>query len=143
MSAIIVLIIRILMVVCIYGFLGFAFLALWRELKKTTEQQDATAQPLLYFTIDGTENLQFSQPEIFIGRSVENDIQVIDETVSQQHARIYYQNKNWMLEDSQSTNGTFLNGEIIHSPTVLISEDRIDIGNKTLIVKPAKEQSAA
>ncbi|MBM3137960.1 MAG: FHA domain-containing protein, partial [Chloroflexi bacterium] len=110
MSAIVVLIIRILMIVSIYGFLGLAFLALWRELKKTTEQQAANAQPSLSLIIDGSENLQFSQPEIFIGRSANNDIQVIDETVSQHHARIFFQYDHWMLEDSRSTNGTFLNG---------------------------------
>jgi len=134
MSAIVVLIIRILMIVSIYGFLGLAFLALWRELKKTTEQQAANAQPSLSLIIDGSENLQFSQPEIFIGRSANNDIQVIDETVSQHHARIFFQYDHWMLEDSRSTNGTFLNGEVIHAPTILIEEDRIDIGNKTMVV---------
>jgi pSer/pThr/pTyr-binding forkhead associated (FHA) protein len=142
MSAIIVLIIRILMVACIYGFLGFALIAMWRELKRTTEQQTATARPTLSLTIDGTENLQFSQPEILIGRSVENDIQVIDETVSQQHARIFFQNNHWMLEDSQSTNGTFLNGDMIHSAAVLIEEDRIDIGNKTIVVNPSKGRTS-
>jgi pSer/pThr/pTyr-binding forkhead associated (FHA) protein len=142
MSAIIVLIIRILMVACIYGFLGFAFLALWRELIKTTEQQAATAQPSLSLKIDGTENPHFSQPEILIGRSAENDVQINDETVSLQHARIFYQNNHWMLEDSRSTNGTFLNGDIIHAPTVLIDEDRIDIGNKTLVVNPSRGRSS-
>jgi pSer/pThr/pTyr-binding forkhead associated (FHA) protein len=143
MSAIIVLFIRILMVASIYGFLGFAFFALWHELKKTTEQQAATAQPSLSINVEGKENLQFSKPEIFLGRSAENDIQIIDETVSQQHARIFYLNNNWMLEDNQSTNGTFLNGEIIHSQTVLIEKDRIDIGNKTLIVSFSKDHSSA
>lgn len=143
MSAIIVLVIRILMVVCIYGFLGFAFFALWRELKKTTDQLTAFTHPSLSIHIEGKEKLQFNQPEILVGRSAENDIQVIDETVSQQHARIYYQNSNWMLEDSQSTNGTFLNGEIIHAPAVLIEKDRIDIGNKTLIVSLSKNRSSA
>lgn len=143
MSAIIVLIIRILMFACIYGFLGFAFLTLWRELKKSTDQQAATAQPTLTINIEGEDNLRFSQPEILIGRSIENDIQIINETVSQQHARIYYLNSNWMLEDSQSTNGTFLNGEIIHSPIVLIDGDRIDIGNKTLIVSLTKGHISA
>jgi len=142
MSAIIVLIIRILMVACIYGFLGFALIALWRELKRTLDLQTAAIHPRLSLTIDGSENLQFQQPEILIGRSVENDIQVIDETVSQKHARIFFQNSHWMLEDSRSTNGTYLNGEIIHAAAVLIDEDRIDIGNKTIVVNPTKGQTS-
>ena len=134
MSAIIVLIIRILMVLSIYSFLALALLTLWRELKKTSERQATLAHPAITIHIEGKAKRQFLQPEILIGRGLENDIQLTDETISLQHARIYHLNENWMVEDSQSTNGTFLNGESIHSPTVLVDQDRIDIGSKTLEV---------
>lgn len=134
MSAILVLVIRILMVVSIYGFLALAFLALWRELKKTSSDQAALAHPTITLLIDGDTRKTYTQPEILIGRGTENDIPLEDETISHRHARIFFLNNNWMIEDSQSTNGTYLNGEIIHAPAVLIDEDRIDIGSKSIEV---------
>lgn len=75
--------------------------------------------------------MEFEQPEITFGRGPHHDIQISEEVVSENHARIYFLNGNWMLEDSHSTNGTFLNGERIHSPTVLVDEDTFNIGGKT------------
>jgi len=135
MSAILVLVIRILMVVSIYGFLGLAFLTLWRELKKASSDQAAMARPLISLSIEGDTRKTFTQPEIMIGRGTEMDIPLEDETISQHHARIFYLNNNWMVEDCRSTNGTYLNGEIIHSPAVLIDQDRIDIGSKSIEVR--------
>ena len=134
MSAILVLVIRILMVASIYGFLVLAFLALWRELKKYSSDQAELARPTITLLIDGDTRKTYTQPEILIGRSAENDIPLEDETISQRHARIFFLNNNWMVEDSHSTNGTYLNGEIIHAPAVLIDQDRIDIGSKTIEV---------
>lgn len=44
-----------------------------------------------------------------IGRSVENDIIVPDSYISRKHARISFENGVYTVEDSNSTNGTFLN----------------------------------
>lgn len=134
MSAILVLVLRILMVVSIYGFLALAFLALWRELKKTSSDQAALARPTITFSIEGQARKTYTQSEILLGRGTENDIPFEDETISQRHARIFFLNNHWMIEDIQSTNGTYLNGELIHAPAVLIDEDRIDIGSKSLEV---------
>jgi len=134
MSAILVLVIRILMVVSIYSFLAMAFLTLWRELKKSSSDQAALARPQISLSIEGDTRKTFSQSEILIGRGTEMDIPLKDETISQFHARIFYLNNNWMVEDSQSTNGTYLNGEIIHSPAVLIDQDRIDIGSTSIVI---------
>ena len=142
MSAIIVLILRILLVVIIYTFLGLTLFVLWRELQKTSKDQEKLAHPKISFEIDGKDDRSFVQSEIQIGRGVNNDIQIEEEVVSQQHARVYFFHNHWMIEDCQSTNGTFLNGEIIHAPTVIIEGDRIDIGNTTLEVLIDVEQKA-
>ncbi len=143
MSAIIVLILRILLVVCIYSFLGIALLALWQELRKSSKEQEALSHPKITIDIDGKSIKQYAQAEIMIGRGEENDIRFQDETISLQHARIFYFNNNWMVEDSHSTNGTFLNGETIHSPVVMIDGDRIEIGGKTLNVSFHTEPDAS
>ena len=74
------------------------------------------------------QSLVFSQPEILIGRDMENDLQLDDETVSGVHARIFFRNNQWMIEDLHSTNGTFINDERITTSTVLVSQDVIACG---------------
>ena len=134
MSAIIVLILRILLVACLYIFLAVSFVILWRELIKTIELQKSRAYPRLDFDLNNGAIMTFSQPEITIGRGLDNDILLEDETVSLNHARIYLLNKSWMIEDSQSTNGTFLNDEILHLAVILVDQDLIKVGEKIIRV---------
>jgi ABC-type multidrug transport system ATPase subunit len=48
--------------------------------------------------------------------------------VSRQHARLTVDGRRVVIEDLDSSNGTFVNGRRINRPTTLISRDRIDIG---------------
>lgn len=62
--------------------------------------------------------------EIVIGRTVSADVQVDDPRVSRVHAVIRRRGEVWQIEDQDSANGTFLDGEAvrvveIHSPTML------------------------
>jgi len=48
--------------------------------------------------------------EVYIGRSEENDVVILDETVSSRHARVILERAGvFMLQDLDSTNGTALN----------------------------------
>ena len=142
MSAIIVLILRILLVACLYIFLAVSFVILWRDLIKTIELQKSRAYPRLDFDLNNGAIMTFSQPEITIGRGLNNDILLEDETVSLNHARIYLLNKSWMIEDSQSTNGTFLNDEILHLAVILVDQDLIKVGEKIIrVIFPDNESN--
>ena len=48
-----------------------------------------------------------------IGRSRDNDIVILDQSLSRQHARIEVQGDRVLISDLQSRNGTFVNGEKI------------------------------
>ena len=50
---------------------------------------------------------------VTIGRGSENDIQLADTTVSQQHARFLVTENTLLIEDLGSTNGTYVNGQRI------------------------------
>jgi ABC-type multidrug transport system ATPase subunit/pSer/pThr/pTyr-binding forkhead associated (FHA) protein len=63
-----------------------------------------------------------------IGRSSEADIKVDDPTVSRKHARLYQEGTEFWIEDLQSTNGTFLNGERIFGKVKLKETDTIYVG---------------
>lgn len=129
MSAIIVLILRIFLIISLYGFLFLCLVTLWRELEKTIKQQSSEYSPQIQLDIMDGRILKFSQPEISIGRRSGRDIQIDNETVSLDHARIFFTNNSWMVEDRNSTNGTKLNNEALDSPVVLVDGDQIKLGN--------------
>ena len=68
-----------------------------------------------------------------IGRAVENDIVITSRRVSREHARLMRRGWRVILEDSGSTNGTFLNDERALNPVELRDADRIGIGDVTFV----------
>ena len=58
---------------------------------------------------------EFAPGEIQIGRVNGNDIVLPKGNISKRHAKIVYANGSATLSDTNSTNGTFLNGERITS----------------------------
>ena len=69
-----------------------------------------------------------------IGRSIENELRVLDPSVSRQHATIAIRSGAFVLEDLRSQNGTFVNGERIRQ-RVLCDGDRINIGEAEFIFR--------
>jgi hypothetical protein len=68
-----------------------------------------------------------------IGRAEACDIGLFgDASIEKVHARISRQGNYWLLTDSGTTSGTYLNGERIGGPAMLRSGDRILVGNSIL-----------
>lgn len=68
-----------------------------------------------------------------IGREHEsNNIVLMDDTASRQHAQIIQKGNKFYIKDSKSTNGTYLNGEKLKTETILKNQDRISIGDTTM-----------
>lgn len=137
MSEIIVLILRITMAVVLYGFLGWAFYTLWRDLKTQSDAVQGHTYPALVIRREGdaeSKSRRFAQPEITIGRDPSCDMPIANSTISAHHARLAYHHHQWWVEDQQSTNGTFLNQERIQTPTVIVSGDELRCGQVTLSV---------
>lgn len=70
---------------------------------------------------------------VTIGRAVENDIVITSRRVSREHACVRREGWRAILQDLNSTNGTFLNGERVLTPAELHDKDHIDIGDVTLV----------
>ncbi len=68
-----------------------------------------------------------------IGRDPESDIFLNDITVSRQHCRFIVDQEGLRMEDSGSTNGTYVNGERVDD-AVVRSGDEIIIGKYHLVV---------
>lgn len=79
--------------------------------------------------------------EIFIGRSNELDVVLVEDMVSRKHARISWQSDALVIEDLGSTNGTFVNGEKVKRAK-LKEGDRVLIGTSIVRVAAAETPSA-
>lgn len=136
MTEIVVLVFRILMVLVLYGFLGWIFYLIYTDLQVTNSKIISRRIPQLIITLESeTDNpLTFDEPEITIGRDKNCDISITDDTVSSLHARLSYHHNQWWVEDLQSTNGTFLNDERVFTSIVMISGDELRLGNARLMV---------
>ncbi len=85
---------------------------------------DASQQaPLLALNWDG-------RPETFlIGRASTCDIRLGEATVSRHHARLFFRDGEWIVQDLNSTNGTLLNGRPV-GRAQLHPGDRIEFADQ-------------
>lgn len=75
------------------------------------------------------ENYVLDMDKIKIGRTKKCDIQIADPFLSSEHVQLLFQNGKYYIEDLNSTNGTFLNGNrITGKPAALKNGDMISIG---------------
>jgi len=76
----------------------------------------------------GTDReVELTQLPFTIGRQGDSDLVVLDNRISRHHARITQDGDHYILEDTQSRHGTFVNGERIES-SILKNEDQISLG---------------
>jgi pSer/pThr/pTyr-binding forkhead associated (FHA) protein len=153
MSGPVVLVLRLLLTIGLYGFLVWAFTNLWRDIKLQSALLAARRIPPISLTLSlagqVTHIRRFIQAEVTIGRDPTCECPVDDEAVSARHARLSYHHNQWWLEDLNSTNGTLLNQEKLAIPTVVISGDEFRCGGThftvalvgDLIMSPAKNRS--
>ena len=68
-------------------------------------------------------------PGAVLGRGDQAEIRLEDPFASSQHARLVWEGGVVVLEDLGSTNGTYLNEELLGGPTPLHEGDRVRIGD--------------
>ena len=87
----------------------------------------------LILSLNGTVINQFfiDKPSLTIGREQGNDIVIDDAVLSRQHARVLTVEKDQIVEDLQSSNGTLLNGRPL-TRQILQHGDVIQLGSHHL-----------
>ncbi len=101
------------------------------------------AKVLLKFKDALVKEIPLDKDLITIGRKAENDIAVDNQAVSGFHAKIFKDSEGFSVEDLNSLNGTFVNGQKV-AKTPLNNGDVILIGVHTLevVVEPRKGMDA-
>jgi hypothetical protein len=137
MSAIVVLVLRILIAVALYAVAGYAFYLLWKTLIKPAGAQAGSSIPALI--LEPTEDIDletqhFDTGEVLVGRDKSCQFCLPHDTISARHAILSYHNKQWWVEDLGSTNGTFLNTMPVTTPTVLVKGDTLTLGKFNLVI---------
>jgi hypothetical protein len=77
-------------------------------------------EPGMIYDLDG---------DIVLGRGDQAEIRLEDPFASARHARVYEQGNIVVIEDLGSTNGTYLNEELLQTPRPLHPDDRVRIGD--------------
>lgn len=90
----------------------------------------------------GTDNDQLFTLPVAIGRSPNNALVLPNSTVSGTHAVISFEEQQLVVLDSNSSNGTFINGTRQTRAAVQFG-DIIQIGSFQLILRPEREEVAA
>ena len=85
--------------------------------------------------------LDFSKPELTLGRVQGNDIVLSKRNVSKQHARLTLKGEQAVVVDLNSTNGTWVNGRKITSPQPLKQGDKIYIADFIITLEPSNDGS--
>lgn len=137
MSAILLLILRLLLVVLLYAFVGWALYIIWRDLQQHSISRDEFKIPQLGLYPQAQSNLlpaTYNSREILIGREASCDFVLSDPVISSRHARLFFLQDQWWIEDLNSTNGTYLNDHLIDTATVITHGDRLQFGQIECLV---------
>ena len=72
------------------------------------------------------------QPGTTIGRASGADIQLADAYTSSEHARLRQVGDRWMLDDLESMNGSYVNGQRVRGTHQLADGDTVQLGRIVL-----------
>ena len=81
----------------------------------------------------GQDELPIYQSTVQLGRGRQNDVVLEDPNVSGKHAQFVWGRAGWSVVDLGSSNGTFVNGQMIpqRTPTPLRPGDAVGLGHPT------------
>ncbi len=98
--------------------------------RRTAPHPDVTTPRRLVITSGPRQGLELDLPseQLTIGRSSESGLMIRDDYTSTHHARLMLWNDQWVIQDLDSTNGTFLAGSRVMLPTPVPPGTPVTIG---------------
>jgi hypothetical protein len=80
------------------------------------------------------KSFPLTKDELSLGRDISNDIVINDAEISRHHAHLYRQAGGFVLEDTGSTNGTFVNGQRLMGPHLLRPGEMVLLGENISLI---------
>jgi len=137
---VIVLLLRVAFVLVLYGFVLAVVRIIVRDLRSVPDETPAFSMKgsarlmVLDSEFEGIIQKQTFQlrPITTIGRAPTNDIVLQDSYVSGEHALLSSRDETWLVQDLNSTNGTYVNRKPVRGEVELTHGDVIQIGRTRL-----------
>lgn len=82
-----------------------------------------------------------SRAHVIVGRR-HGSLRLGDDKVSRSHAELVRMEGRWFVNDLASTNGTYLNGQLVIETTELRRGDRMQVGSSLLLIKQSGDEAA-
>ncbi|MBA2700384.1 MAG: FHA domain-containing protein [Chloroflexi bacterium] len=135
-------VVRLLFLLLLYVVLARLIRSLLRDLRAAAREPDLSLGRLVVVTSPAGEpapGRSFDLDAITtLGRDVNNAIVVDDPFASSEHAVLTYRGRGWYVEDTGSTNGTYLNGRRIDDVAPLGYGDEVSIGQVRMRLERAR-----
>ncbi|MBK8002446.1 MAG: FHA domain-containing protein [Gemmatimonadetes bacterium] len=85
------------------------------------------------------QRLTVKVPVVNIGRAEYNDLMIPDDSVSGSHAKLQRREGIWVLTDSDSTNGTWVDGERVTGEVMLSPGSVVRFGEVSVLFEPTDD----
>jgi hypothetical protein len=135
-------VIRILLAVLLFSFLGALFWMLWQDVRAASRVAAVRGRRLGRLVVLESALPELRPGDIFplmpitsLGRAPTNTAALPDDTVSMEHALLHLRDGQWWLEDLASRNGTRLNETAISDAAPVVPGDIVGIGQVRLKVE--------
>jgi len=95
------------------------------------------------FVIRGADQgtrFELNEPTVPLGRDASSAVQIHDTQVSRRHAELRRVERDYVVSDLNSSNGTFVNGERVRQRP-LVSGDQIQVGNTLMLYTGPADES--
>jgi pSer/pThr/pTyr-binding forkhead associated (FHA) protein len=138
MNAILALIVRLILILLSYLFVGWIAFLIYSDLRNLKADRKSLSSTPITLTATIDEEIQektYNKTEVIIGRDPAADFPLQDERVSLRHCQIAFSQNQWWVEDLNSTNGVYLNGSLLKSRVVLMNRDQLQLGQVEINIK--------
>jgi hypothetical protein len=125
-------VVRLAFLGALYAFLWVVVRALVRDLRSAAREPSTELGRLVVLASPSGEPPAGSTFRLdavtTLGRDVNNTIVLEDDFVSTTHAALTFRGRAWYLEDFDSTNGTFVNGNPVTGLVAVAFGDELQLG---------------
>src|SRR5437870_3840809 len=97
---------------------------------RTSDQESADIVPLRFLVMPGRQRVDIHQSDVIVGRHSLAEVRLADLDISRRHCRLVFSDGLWRVQDLNSLNGVYLNGQRVED-AVLYQGDQLRLGGCT------------